>query len=180
MGRGDYPGPPDFYYCYLYIYEFSMSRPQEYLTKARRYSWSKKAHRSVISVESVVAMRRKGLTQEQIADALGCHLNTVRNKLKLIDGKIERVDNFRAVEADLIAMKQSEILEGVSEEKIEKANLRDSALAYGILFDKRQLLEGKPTQFVAYADILRAREGKLAELKALEESAIAAGITGNE
>ena len=38
--------------------------------------------------------------------------------------------------------------DGVNKEVLEKANLRDRIVSYGILFDKRQLLTGKPTQNV--------------------------------
>jgi len=38
------------------------------------------------------------------------------------------------------------LLDGVSQERVEKARLMEVTTAYGILFDKRQLLMGKPTQ----------------------------------
>jgi len=38
------------------------------------------------------------------------------------------------------------LLDGVNEEVLKKTNLRDRVVSYGILFDKRQLLTGKPTQ----------------------------------
>ena len=42
--------------------------------------------------------------------------------------------------------KMDMLLDGVNKEVLEKANLRDRIVSYGILFDKRQLLTGKPTQ----------------------------------
>jgi len=41
------------------------------------------------------------------------------------------------------------VLGGVTDEKIDKASLRDVAIAYGVLIDKKQLLEGKPTQILS-------------------------------
>jgi len=38
------------------------------------------------------------------------------------------------------------LLDGVDKEAIEEAKLRDRVVSYGILFDKRQLLMGKPTE----------------------------------
>jgi len=40
------------------------------------------------------------------------------------------------------------LMDGVNEGVIEKAGLRDRVVSYGILFDKRQLLTGGPTQNV--------------------------------
>jgi len=38
------------------------------------------------------------------------------------------------------------LMDGVNEEKINRAGVRDTVGAYGILFDERQLLSGGPTQ----------------------------------
>ena len=40
------------------------------------------------------------------------------------------------------------LMDGVNQEKTEKARLMEVTTAYGILFDKRQLLMGKPTENV--------------------------------
>ncbi len=41
------------------------------------------------------------------------------------------------------------VLGGLTQKKVDKAGIRDLAVAYGILIDKKQLLEGKPTQILS-------------------------------
>lgn len=45
--------------------------------------------------------------------------------------------------------KIAQVLEGITDEKIAKAHARDLAIVYGVLIDKMQLLEGKPTQILS-------------------------------
>lgn len=45
--------------------------------------------------------------------------------------------------------KIAEVLEGITQDKIDKSHARDLAIVYGVLIDKMQLLEGKPTQILS-------------------------------
>ena len=41
------------------------------------------------------------------------------------------------------------VLGAITDEKLDKAHARDLAIVYGVLIDKKQLLEGKPTQILS-------------------------------
>ena len=58
---------------------------------------------------------------------------------------VERMWKNKDKEILQLKDKMDMLLDGVSEEKREKARLMEVTTAYGILFDKRQLLMGKPT-----------------------------------
>jgi len=54
------------------------------------------------------------------------------------------------------------LLDGVNENVVEKAGLRDRVVSYGILFDKKQLLTGGPTQNVfSLTALLERNEAQL-------------------
>jgi hypothetical protein len=65
----------------------------------------------------------------------------------------KEIENVKT--ADLLALtseKAKMIIEAVDEEDIMAAGLRDKAVAYGILIDKRQLLSGEPTQILSFEE----------------------------
>lgn len=41
------------------------------------------------------------------------------------------------------------VLGAITDDKLDKAHARDLAIVYGVLIDKKQLLEGKPTQILS-------------------------------
>lgn len=49
----------------------------------------------------------------------------------------------------LLKKKIAQVLDGITQDKIDKAHARDLAITYGVLIDKMQLLEGKPTQILS-------------------------------
>ena len=77
---------------------------------------------------------------------------------------VERIWKNKDQEILQLKDKLDMLMAGVSQEKMDKARLMEVTTAYGILFDKRQLLMGKPTEniFAFTAFIERAtndREG---------------------
>ena len=61
---------------------------------------------------------------------------------------VERVWADKDKDIMQLKTKLDMLLDGVNENVVEKAGLRDRVVSYGILFDKRQLLVGGPTQNV--------------------------------
>ncbi len=59
---------------------------------------------------------------------------------------VKRIWENKDQEILQLKTKMDMLLDGVNKEVLERANLRDRIISYGILFDKRQLLMGKPTQ----------------------------------
>ena len=61
---------------------------------------------------------------------------------------VERMWKDKDKEIMQLKGKLDMLMDGVNQEKTEKARLMEVTTAYGILFDKRQLLMGKPTENV--------------------------------
>lgn len=94
------------------------------------------------------------LTQKEIGKLVGRERSSVCKCLKRYGVDIERVNSYRKLRADILATKQGEILEGMTPEKIEKASLKDSSVAFAILYDKERLETGQSTQNVALSKIV--------------------------
>ena len=59
------------------------------------------------------------------------------------------------------------LMDGIGQEKMDKARLMEVTTAYGILFDKRQLLMGHPTQNIfSLTAVLERNEAALRSSKA--------------
>jgi len=115
----------------------------------------------------MVGYRRKGLTCDEIARLMGCSASLVSERLNEIEAKLNAVKVYREVESDILALKELELLSGITPEKVEDANARDLAMAAAMLYDRRRLSEGKSTANIAYADMvqqLREIERELREL----------------
>lgn len=67
---------------------------------------------------------------------------------------------------DLTADRAQRILEGITQEDIDKAGLRDKAVAAAIFIEKRQLLSGEPTHLIGVQD--RRHLGDLTKALMLE------------
>jgi len=62
---------------------------------------------------------------------------------------VERIWREKDKEILQLKDKMDMLLDGVGQERMEKARLMEVTTAYGILFDKRQLLMGKSTQNIS-------------------------------
>ncbi|GEM_PF-3135639 len=58
---------------------------------------------------------------------------------------IDKIWDDKEGEVLKLKTKMDMILEGLDQEKVNKARLTELSTSYGILFDKRQLLTGRPT-----------------------------------
>lgn len=136
--------------------------------------WDPRVGRYIIPLETIIALRKRNLTYTQIAKTLGCSKMNIQERLKKIHNEIERVDDFKKHKADILAIHQNRLISSITPEVIEKAGLKDRAIAFGVMYDKERLERGKSTQNVAYADLVRMREQKEKELKALEAQTVQA------
>ena len=96
-----------------------------------------------ISIKEIINLRRKGLTPGLIARALHCSKRNIKHRLKQVEEQVNKLGNFPDLREALFAIKQKEILESIKPETIEKAGLKDRAIALGILFDKEKIESGK-------------------------------------
>ncbi len=94
---------------------------------------------------------------------------------KKIKGKLDRellpvklaVEEVKTSQLlNLTADRARRILEGITQEDIDKAGLRDKAVAAAIFIEKRQLLSGEPTHLIGVQD--RRELGEIMKLMMLE------------
>jgi hypothetical protein len=85
----------------------------------------------------------------------------------LAPGTFELLRHLRTLDSTI-----ERVLGGLSDEKIAKAGLRDTAIAYGVLIDKKQLLEGKPTQILSIEERRELKDFLPALLREMERRQI--------
>jgi len=77
---------------------------------------------------------------------------------------VDKVWDDKEREIQKIKSKMEMILDGLDQEKVNKARLTELSTSYGILFDKRQLLTGRPTENLnVLTQVIEAAHGKLAK-----------------
>ena len=121
-------------------------------------------------IEYLITLRRKGLSLDQIASI--CHVTkgAISRRLSKTDEAIRMTDAFCEDRANILAWYQQRILRHLTEAKLRKASARDLVISMGVLFDKERLQRGQSTSNIAYADMVKAYQAKVNELKLLEES----------
>lgn len=125
-----------------------------------------------IRLAKIIALRKKGLSVNEVARALGCTPENIMNRLQSegldrFDPSV--VESYRKAESDILAFQETRLLGGLTDQKIKKAGVKDLGITFGIMFDKRRLSEGKSTANIAtYAFIRRQQGDGENELKAIE------------
>ncbi len=89
--------------------------------------------------------------------------------------KITTDSNTKEDFLSALKKKREEALASLTQDKLEKANARDTAISLGILIEKVQLLSGQPTENVASLHLLVTAE----ELKALNDADLESRLLGN-
>ena len=102
------------------------------------------ASRPPLSLESVVSMRNRGLSLSEIGKLCGKSKQAVSQLLKRHGLEVGTIEAFKSGKADILHSKQKLILDSITEAEVAKMkNVRDKAVAFGILYDKTAHLEGK-------------------------------------
>lgn len=107
--------------------------------------------------QAVARVRSHDATRQEVADDLGCSVNTVKTWLKQTpETALEKTVADRVAEiSEQISQKQAEtrqaLLDRVAELVPECGSLKDVATAYGIITDKALLAAGKPTSIQGQA-----------------------------
>ena len=99
---------------------------------------------SVPTNRSVAKAAKSSGLPEPAARALEKRLSTEYLPLKLA---VEEVKTSELL--GLVSDRARRVLDAVSQEDIERATLRDKAIAFGIFVEKRQLLSGEPTHLIS-------------------------------
>jgi len=109
---------------------------------------------------AIRAFLQVGKTYRQIADILGVSKSTVGNVAK--DARaVDRglVAAIKKTELETLKSKCAMLLEGLTPDKVASAPVNTLSVAYGILVDKRRLLDDKSTSNQSISAIIKAAHG---------------------
>lgn len=77
-------------------------------------------------------------------------VNRLESRYQPVGEAVERVTTASLTK--LIEEKLPLLLNAIDQKKVDDATLRDIAVAFGVLAEKRQLLKGEPTQILTYEE----------------------------
>ena len=126
-----------------------------------------------IDTDILLDLQEMGLTQKQSADELGISSQTLSKRIVDVQKKQGLLLQYRSLQSLQLTELQARILESITPEKIEQAGLKDLVLAFKILKDKEQVIEGKPTEIkglVSY--LIKLEEEEIALKKPVPEGDI--------
>ena len=127
-----------------------------------------------IDPEILIDLQEMGLTQRQAAGELGISSSTLSKRMADIQKKQGLLLQYRSLQSLQLTELQARILEAITPEKIEESCMKDLVLAFKILKDKEQVIEGKPSDIkglVSYLIKMEEEELALSE-PVLEADAI--------
>lgn len=128
-----------------------------------------------IDVSKALELRLKGLSYRDIAVFFKCSHSSVAERLKpYIQGDEIDLEVYKTHRADLMTLKQAQVMGALTIEDIEKASAKDKALVYGIFYDKERLERGQSTSniatILASAVIEAGKQWKKPDTKAFDEA----------
>lgn len=91
-----------------------------------------------VSIIDIVALRKKGLTLEQIGKILGCTRQNIHHHLSQLQADMSTVDNYKTNRADIFATKQVQLLNALTPDAIKKMPGFQQILGIGVFYDKEQ------------------------------------------
>lgn len=117
-----------------------------------------------VDMEAALDLLMRGEKVPAIATELGVSAPTLRSRIAEIQKKQGLLLQYRSIQSLQLTELQARVLEAITPEKIEEANLRDLVMSYKILKDKEQVMEGKPNEIkglVAHLVYLEKQENAL-------------------
>ena len=128
---------------------------------------------SEVDMDKLVELSQRNLPQKEMAGELGISKPTLAKMIAQIRDKQGILLRYRELQSLQLTAIQARILEHITPEKIGEANLRDLVLAFKILKDKEQVIEGKPSE-------IRGLVGYLIELEKKESAGAKEAYTDAE
>ena len=106
-----------------------------------------------IPLALVIAELKSGKTVKQIATTYDVTPETVWGMMRRQGFSIRSLQAYQATKADLLAFRQSQVLEAMDHEKITQASLRDQATTFNILHNAERLERGQSTNNINVASL---------------------------
>ena len=104
-----------------------------------------------ISLEKIIALRKRGMSTYEIAKLLGCTHSNVVQRLAKVD--LEGLELYRDNKDVVLEHKQRELLNNLTPEKIKTMPGKDIIISAGILEDKIRNIRGESTSIVEVRSI---------------------------
>jgi transposase len=101
-----------------------------------------------IPIEVLIHFCRAGFTQSAMADILGVSPFVISRAFRKYKLDWNRLKTFKEVKSDVLALKQMQLLEKMTQEKMEEASLRDQATTLNILSNAEKVERGQATKIV--------------------------------
>jgi len=124
---------------------------------------------SRLKLPLVIAEFKTGKTTKQIAAAHGLTPAAVEMFCRRHGFKIRDLQAYKEHKADLLAFKQSQILDAMGQDKINQASLRDQATSFNILHNAEKLERGQATQNININAVTADLETVEAEIEKLTQ-----------
>lgn len=105
-----------------------------------------------------------GVTKKAMAEELDVSIYALNKKIQELQDQSPVLLQYRTLQSLELTKLQSKVLDNITDEKIESASLRDLVLAYRILKDKEQVIEGKPSDIKGLVSYLIEMEREEAGL----------------
>ena len=121
--------------------------------------------------ETLYDIIERGVTKRDAAAMLGCSVPTISKRIADIQKSQGVLMQYRALQALHLTDLQSRILEAITPEKIEQADLKDLVAAYKVLKDKELVVEGKPSEIKGLVSYLVHMEKETLACKTVTPSA---------
>ena len=123
-----------------------------------------------IKIEDILELqeRNPNMTHKEMGALLGCDRSNVSQRLSEYKPVVESLDRYRKHEGKVLATirkRVSDSLQDLTPEDLKASSLRDRVVAYGILYDKGRLEEGKSTSNVSLAEAALSLSEGLAGLE---------------
>ena len=140
------------------------------MSLARKQVFNKKTRRMQVPDETLLAYRYQGHSHNEISRLTGLSRSTIQTRLSKLAPEVQSIEEFRKKgRLDMLSVKQRQMLEAITPDKLEAASAKDLSISFGVMYDKSRLEEVKSTANVSYAQLIAARKQKEAELAHLLE-----------
>ena len=122
--------------------------------------------RTEIDMDAALDLLMRGEKVPAVAEEIGCTAPTLRNRINEIQKQQGLLLQYREIQSLQLTALQAKILENITDEKIDQANLRDLVMSYKILKEKEQVLDGNPTEIKGLvAHLIHLEKQEAAELR---------------
>jgi hypothetical protein len=99
-----------------------------------------------VDLLSALDLLVRGESVPTVAECMGISAPTLRTKIDELKKKAELISEYREVQPDQFTELQAKMLENISDEKLEKASLKDLVTGIKTIKNLELVMLGKPTE----------------------------------